>query len=96
MLGTLHDARAIAERLVREIADGAAADARRSACAHLGLPNAESRNTQPHADLRPGLIELAERARDSERDAFTSVHRRWGPRGAKSILVALSTIAQSL
>ena len=41
-LGVVHDSRAIAERLVREIADSAASDARRSACERLGMRGAES------------------------------------------------------
>lgn len=93
-LGVVHDSRAIAERLVREIADSAAADARRDACETLGMTCLVSGDVATLASVRPGLVELARRARESERDAFTSVRRRWGPRGAKSILLALATSAK--
>ena len=94
-LGIVHDTRAIAERLVCEIADRAAADARQGARDHLGLTCPATDDGASMDSIRPGLIELAERARESERDAFANVRRRWGPRGAKSIVLALATIAKS-
>ena len=91
-LGVVHDARAVAERLVREIAASAASDARRTACDRLAMPCDDDDVVVRFAAVRPGLLDLAERARANEHDAFTTVRRRWGPRSARSILVALTTI----
>ncbi len=90
VLGVLHDSRGIAEQLVREIADSAATDARRSARTALGMTCVDADAALPVASLRPGLLELANRARESECDAFTRLRRLSGHRGAMAILTAVA------
>ena len=94
-LGVVHDGSRVVERLVQEVADCAAHDARRTALASLHRRDAA--DTAPSfASVRPGLIALAKRAHAGERAAFDTFRRRWRRAQIADTTAAVATLAESL
>ena len=75
-LGVAHDGSRVVERLLQEMADCAAHDARRTALASLRRRDAADQ-APSFASIRPGLIALAKRAHAGERAAFDAFRHRW-------------------
>jgi CHAD domain-containing protein len=75
-LGDARDMHLFARRLLREIGELAARDARKRALAALSVPPRPP-TRRSSARLRPGLLELARRAADREREAFITFRHQW-------------------
>lgn len=90
-LGDMRDAHRLATRLVREIGERAATEARRRALATLGAARAPERPA--FAALRPGVMELARRAHASEGDAFEAYRASWNACAARQFLDAVEVLA---
>jgi len=96
VLGVVHDSHRVAARLVREIGECAARDARRTALAALELGAEEDDEMPPFARIKPGLMGLARRAHRGERKAFSTFQRRWRKRQVESAVAEISAIAEAL
>lgn len=90
-LGDMRDAHRLAVRLVREIGERAATEARRRALATLGAVREPERPA--FATLRPGVMELARRAHASEAQAFEAYRTSWNGRAARQFLGAVDELA---
>ena len=82
-LGDVRDGHVLAMRIVREIGELAARDARLRALGSLGLADGTSAGgddatASTLSVLRPGLMEVARRARDAADAALSSFRARWG------------------
>jgi hypothetical protein len=100
MLGGVHDSHRVADRLVREVGERAAQDARRATLKAMGLKKDAADSDFPDAPafakIRPGIVALALRAHARERKAFGLFRRRWGKRQVERALADVGTIAESL
>jgi CHAD domain-containing protein len=99
VLGIVHDSHRIANRLVREIGECAARDARRvamHALARTDDDDDEDEEQPPFSRIRPGLTALAHRAQRSEQEAYARFRRRWRKRQVESTLAALEQVAETL
>lgn len=95
-LGDARDAHRIAMRIVREMGERAAADARRHMLATLGLsPDAED-DAPGLAELRRGLLEIARCARDAREARMAEFHARWGERQRAEILALAQSVTARL
>ena len=90
-LGDMRDAHRLAARLVREVGERAAADARRRALAALGAASEPQRPA--FATLRPGVMELARRARATEERAFEEYRSWWNARATRQFLETVDELA---
>lgn len=96
LLGVVHDSHRIVTRLLREIVECAAHDARRSAHLALELSESEEDERPPFARVKPGLLSLARVARKRELQTFTLFRRHWRKRQVERLLGEISAIADSL
>lgn len=96
LLGVVHDSHRIVTRLLREIVECAAHDARRSAHAALELGEREEDERPPFARVKPGLLSLARLARKRELQTFAVFRRRWRKRQVERLLGEVSAIGDSL
>jgi len=94
-LGHSHDAHRITSRLVRELGECAARDARLSALRALEIGEDADGNV-PFSKVRPGLTALAKRAHQSDRKAYDHIRRSWRKRDAQKALSAVEALAESL
>ncbi len=95
VLGLAHDSHRIANRMVRELGECAARDARRTALLMMNL-DGDSADEPAFAKIRPGLTELARRAHASDRKAYDGFRRSWRKRQIESTLAAVEMVAESL
>ena len=95
-LGEVHDAHRLATRLVREIGERAAKDARRRALAALDLGKDHAPEKPSFASIRPGLMELARRAHAAERAAFVRFSKSCGKKERAEIEASADQIAADL
>lgn len=99
MLGVVHDSHRVADRLVREVGERAAQDARLAALASMGLKKAkesEAPDAPAFAKIRPGIVALAQRAHAREQKAFGLFKRRWRKRQIESTVADVGAIADSV
>jgi CHAD domain-containing protein len=92
-LGEIRDVRRLAARLVSEIGDRAARDARHRVLARLGIGDKAARDRPSFSSLRSGLVELERRARVAEDAAFAAFRKQWSKRNAAALFDAVETIS---
>lgn len=95
LLGEAHDAHRLAARLVREIGERAARDARRRALASLEIGDEEPERPS-FTSIRPGLIELARRSHAAERAAFGRFAKAWPKRELERMTSDVQAVADAL
>lgn len=96
MLGVVHDSHRIVNRLLREIVECAAHDARNAAHAAVGLDTDDDTPRPPYARVKGGLLWLARSARKREQQAFTAFRRRWRKRKVERVAAEIIALANSL
>lgn len=96
ILGVVHDSHRIVNRLVRELGECAARDARRSALHLMELGDEDDDEMPAFAKIRPGLLALVQRAHASERKGYGVFKRRWRKRQVQKTLADVTIIAKSL
>lgn len=97
LLGAAHDAHVIADRIVRELGECAARDARRTAMRAMQLSGDDVLATVPaFSRTRAGLTALAVRAHEDDLRGVTTFHHSWRGRQIKSITAAVSLLADGL
>jgi CHAD domain-containing protein len=95
LLGAAHDSHRIANRLVRELGESAARNARRAALRATKIDDDET-GVPSFAKTRPGLTTLAKRAHQNDREAYDAFRRTWRKRQVERTLVAVEMVAESL
>jgi len=97
LLGAAHDAHVIANRIVREIGEYAARDARHVAMRAMQLSDDDVVATvPPFSRTRAGLTALAVRAHEDDQRGVTTFHDSWRGRQIQSIVAAVTLLADGL
>lgn len=94
MLGTSHDMHVVANRVVRELGEIGARDARVAAIRAIN-PDADQARGRL-ARLRPGLNALATRAHQADRDAYSAFRATWTGDDAARVTTAIAAIGDEL
>ena len=92
-LGDARDAHRIAMRLVREIGERAARDARRRALTSVGIAHDEEPSASETVVTRAGLTELARRAYAAREAAFAEFATHRGDSGIGTLVEAVRAVA---
>jgi CHAD domain-containing protein len=87
-LGDARDMHLFAQRLVREIGEMAARDARKRALASIGVARGK-RAKRTYSRVRPGMVELAQRAHQRELESVAAFRRQWTPDAVTALLDAI-------
>lgn len=98
-LGLVHDLSPLVDRMLEEIATIAAADARRRTAQALGMggePNDEGQGEPAPARLKPGLLDLATRARRQAGSAFADLCRTWSDKQLDALSATIDDIADGV
>jgi hypothetical protein len=95
VLGIMHDGHEMVGYLVREIADGAARDARTRTLMSLDI-SYPTRTGAPFSVLRAGLVRLARRARAMESDALEAWRTEWPPEAMAGLLAEVESVAAAV
>ena len=97
LLGAAHDAHLIAARIVREIAECAARDARLSAMRAMQLSDDDVIAAAPSfSRIRAGLTALAVHAHEDDCGGVATFHHSWRGRQIKSIVASVALVADGL
>jgi CHAD domain-containing protein len=95
VLGASHDMHGIVDRIVRELGNLGARDARVAAVRALH-PDTESDERPRLAAVRPGLIALATRARTNERKTYESFRNEWSEARVTTAVSRIKTLGDEL
>lgn len=94
-LGEVRDAHRISLRVVKEIGERAAADARTRALADMHIGEAKHKR-QSFTGVRTGLVELGRRASAAERQAYAELREHSGKREIAALADSVRAIADRL
>jgi CHAD domain-containing protein len=101
-LGLVHDLSPLVDRMLEEIAAIAAEDSRRRTAKALGMAEGDDTDEEAHEDVpaparvKPGLVDLATRARHQADDAFGQLRRTWTDKRLDAVSATVDELADSL